>query len=81
MSYEIVPKTLVLELNAWCDKQKTAAAQNLKDCVRAAVVDSQCCEHHSMYYKSIMSSCEVLIMIPNYVFGDIKMSPAKLQPM
>ena len=29
MSYEIVPKTLVLELDAWCDKQKTAAAQNL----------------------------------------------------
>jgi len=37
MSYEIVPKTLVLELNAWCDKQKTAAAQHLKDCVRAAI--------------------------------------------
>ena len=37
MSYEIVPKSLVLELNAWCGKQKTAAAQNLKDCIRAAI--------------------------------------------
>jgi hypothetical protein len=36
MSYETVPKTLVLELNAWCGKQKTAAVQNLKDCIRAA---------------------------------------------
>jgi hypothetical protein len=37
MSYEIVPKNMVLELNAWCGKQKTAATQNLKDCVRAAI--------------------------------------------
>ena len=85
MSYEIVPKTFVLELNTWYDKQKTTAAQNLKDCKSShkslsAADDSRCCEHHSMCYKSIMLSCKVLIMIPNYVFGDIKISPAKLQP-